>query len=177
MSLASDMAHRAKEIRDRLRSPANAVVDRGINLGRVRAAQEAASTSKPESWPPKTQRIQPKPLKSTSSEPPVIHREIEPSKITIPMIIQAVADHYLISSTDLTSDCRMRYLSHPRQVAYYLVQKHCRMSSTQIGWRFGKDHTSILHGCKRIRWLTETTTEMGKVIREIDGYLRAGLYN
>jgi hypothetical protein len=62
----------------------------------------------------------------------------------------AVADYFKIDATDLLSQRRTLKIVRPRQIAYYLCKKLTIKSLPEIGRRFGRDHTSILHGVRLI---------------------------
>ncbi|MBI4124889.1 MAG: chromosomal replication initiator protein DnaA [Deltaproteobacteria bacterium] len=75
---------------------------------------------------------------------------------SVESIQETVANFYQISSNELKSHRRMKTLAYPRQVAMYLCKKHLRLSFPEIGNRFGgKDHTTVLHACRKIRGLLE----------------------
>lgn len=46
----------------------------------------------------------------------------------------------------LTSKSRSQSLVYARHEVYYLLKKNTNMSFPKIGSKFGKDHTTILHG-------------------------------
>jgi chromosomal replication initiator protein len=47
-------------------------------------------------------------------------------------------------------------VARPRQVAMYLARKLTTRSLPEIGRRFGgRDHTTVLHACRRIEELRE----------------------
>jgi len=74
-----------------------------------------------------------------------------PQRIRVLDVICATAEHFGIRKIDLLSDRRTRDISRPRMVVMYLSKELTPRSLPEIG-RFlgGKDHTSVLHGCRRI---------------------------
>jgi len=75
-------------------------------------------------------------------------------KITIDEIQRKVSDHYRIRLSDLIGPKRLRSFARPRQVAMYLAKTLTNRSLPEIGRRFGgRDHTTIMHGVKRIEEL------------------------
>jgi chromosomal replication initiator protein len=55
---------------------------------------------------------------------------------------------------DFHSPQRARRVARPRQVAMYLSRKLTTRSLPEIGRRFGgRDHTTVLHACRRIEAL------------------------
>ena len=66
-------------------------------------------------------------------------------------IQKKVADYYKIRVADMHSKSRPRVIAYPRQIAMYLSKKLTQKSYPEIGELFGgKDHTTVLHACKKI---------------------------
>lgn len=67
-------------------------------------------------------------------------------------ILKTVADFYNISLEDLRSERRNQRIAFPRQVAMFFLREETGASLPQIGARLGgRDHTTIMYGCERIR--------------------------
>ena len=78
----------------------------------------------------------------------LIHSQNE---ITVQDIQKKVADYYKIRVADMHSKRRPRVIAYPRQIAMYLSKKLTQKSYPEIGELFGgKDHTTVLHACKKI---------------------------
>lgn len=74
--------------------------------------------------------------------------------VTIENIQKTVADYYKIPVSDLLSNSRLRTLSRPRQMAMALTKELTALSLPDIGEAFGgRDHTTVLHACRKIREL------------------------
>jgi chromosomal replication initiator protein len=72
-------------------------------------------------------------------------------QVTIEEIQRQVSDHYNIRLSDLIGPKRVRIFARPRQVAMYLSKKMTSRSLPEIGRRFGgRDHTTVMHGVRRI---------------------------
>jgi len=72
-------------------------------------------------------------------------------KISVEEIQRQVADHYNIRLSDMIGPKRLRAFARPRQVAMYLCKQMTSRSLPEIGRRFGgRDHTTVMHGVKRI---------------------------
>jgi len=82
---------------------------------------------------------------------------ISPQKIITPKkIIQAVADFYDIKERELMSESRKKEIVRPRQIAMFLLREEIKSSYPFIGRRFGgKDHTTAIHACEKIRRETQ----------------------
>ncbi len=77
--------------------------------------------------------------------------------VSIENIQKTVADYYKIRVGDLLSKKRSRSIARPRQVAMALAKELTNHSLPEIGDAFGgRDHTTVLHGCRRVGALRET---------------------
>ena len=70
--------------------------------------------------------------------------------VTIDNIKRTVASSYNIRISDLTSAKRTRSLARPRQVAMALCKELTQHSLPEIGEAFDKDHTTVLHACRKV---------------------------
>lgn len=76
--------------------------------------------------------------------------------VTIENIQKTVADYYKIRVADLLSKRRSRSVARPRQMAMSLAKELTNHSLPEIGDAFGgRDHTTVLHGCRTINELKE----------------------
>ena len=76
--------------------------------------------------------------------------------VTIENIQKTVADYYKVRMSDLLSKRRSRSVARPRQVAMALAKELTSHSLPEIGDAFGgRDHTTVLHACKRIKDLRD----------------------
>jgi len=77
--------------------------------------------------------------------------------VSIENIQKTVADYFKIRVADLLSRRRSRSIARPRQFAMALSKELTNHSLPEIGDAFGgRDHTTVLHGCRRIAALRET---------------------
>ena len=82
-------------------------------------------------------------------------------KVTVEEIQRKVADHYSVRLSDLIGPKRQRTIARPRQVAMYLSKQLTLRSLPDIGRRFGgRDHTTIMHGVKKIEELMATDSQL-----------------
>ena len=78
-------------------------------------------------------------------------------QVSIDNIQRTVAEYYKIKVADLLSKRRTRSITRPRQVAMALSKELTNHSLPEIGDAFGgRDHTTVLHACKKIVELQET---------------------
>jgi chromosomal replication initiator protein len=92
--------------------------------------------------------------------------------ITIENIQKAVAEYYKMRVADLLSRRRTRTIARPRQLAMALSKELTEHSLPEIGEAFGgRDHTTVLHACRRIETLCETDgrirEDRAKLVRQL----------
>jgi len=83
--------------------------------------------------------------------------------VTIENIQKTVAEYYKIRSSDLLSNRRSRSITRPRQLAMALSKELTNHSLPEIGEAFGgRDHTTILHGCRKITELRDSDMKINE---------------
>jgi chromosomal replication initiator protein len=81
--------------------------------------------------------------------------------VTISNIQKTVAEYFTIRVADLLSKRRNRSITRPRQIAMALAKELTTHSLPEIGDAFGgRDHTTVLHACRRVKLLRETETRV-----------------
>jgi chromosomal replication initiator protein len=84
---------------------------------------------------------------------------ISAKMVSIENIQKTVAEYYNIKLSDLLSKRRSRSITRPRQLAMALTKELTRHSLPEIGEAFnGRDHTTVLHACKKIAELRKEST-------------------
>jgi len=97
-----------------------------------------------------------KPVTLETIEEVVGLRSAAGTKTSIEDIQRKTAEFYKLDVRDFHSPQRARRVARPRQVAMYLSRKLTTRSLPEIGRRFGgRDHTTVLHACRRIEALCE----------------------
>jgi chromosomal replication initiator protein len=83
--------------------------------------------------------------------------------VTIENIQKTVAEYFKMRVADLLSPRRSRSVARPRQMAMALAKELTNHSLPEIGDAFGgKDHTTVLHACKRITELRGSEPRMNE---------------
>mgnify|MGYP001019283765 CR=1 FL=1 len=84
-------------------------------------------------------------------------------KVTVEEIQRKVAEHYNIRLSDMIGPKRLRTIARPRQIAMYLAKQMTTRSLPEIGRRFGgRDHTTIMHGVKKVEELRAADTQLAE---------------
>ena len=86
--------------------------------------------------------------------------------VSIDNIQRVVAEYYKIKVADLLSKRRSRSVARPRQVAMSLAKELTNHSLPEIGDAFGgRDHTTVLHACRKIRELQESDADIREDVK------------
>ena len=86
---------------------------------------------------------------------------IQSRQVSVDNIQKTVADYYKIKVSEMYSKKRTRNVARPRQVAMALAKELTTLSLPDIGDAFGgRDHTTVLHACRKISSLRSANTEI-----------------
>ncbi len=89
----------------------------------------------------------------------------ESKKITSDYIIHIVAEHFNLRDEDLKSTKKNNEVSYPRQIAMYLCKTMTDDTLNQIAAALcKKDHTTVLHGYKKIKMDMEKDSTLRSTI-------------
>ncbi|GGC10594.1 chromosomal replication initiator protein DnaA [Marinobacterium zhoushanense] len=99
---------------------------------------------------------------------------LQDKQVSIDNIQRVVADYYKIKVADLLSKRRSRSVARPRQVAMSLAKELTNHSLPEIGNAFGgRDHTTVLHACRKIKELRESDTDIAEDYKNLLRHLTA----
>ena len=83
--------------------------------------------------------------------------------VTVDNIQKTVAEYYKIKMSDMLSKRRTRSVARPRQMAMAMAKELTNHSLPEIAEFFGgRDHTTVLHACRKIKELVETSTDIAE---------------
>ncbi|MGI9228664.1 MAG: chromosomal replication initiator protein DnaA [Gammaproteobacteria bacterium] len=86
---------------------------------------------------------------------------LQDRQVTLENIQKIIAEYYKIRVADILSKRRSRSVARPRQMAMALAKELTNHSLPEIGDAFGgRDHTTVLHGCRKIAELRQTETKI-----------------
>jgi len=86
---------------------------------------------------------------------------LQDKQVSLDNIQRTVAEYYKIRVADMMSRRRSRSVARPRQVAMALAKELTNHSLPEIGDSFGgRDHTTVLHACRKIKELRETNSDI-----------------
>lgn len=88
--------------------------------------------------------------------------------ISIKNIVDKVAEYYGISEENVYEKTRRREVVRPRQVIMYLLREDFNISYPTIGTKLGgRDHTTVIHSCEKIKREIIVDNELAKEIQNI----------
>jgi len=90
------------------------------------------------------------------------------SQINVDQIQSAVCEYFNISSHQLLGSNRSKKFSFPRHIALYLCRELTNLSFPDIAQKFGgKDHTSVIYACRKIKNQVEKDQELAQAIEQL----------
>ena len=88
-------------------------------------------------------------------------------KTTIDEIQKRVAEYFNISVKEMQSSRRARNVARPRQIAMYLAKHLTSRSLPEIGRKFDRDHTTVMHAVRKVEELIVEDTSMAESIESL----------
>ena len=86
---------------------------------------------------------------------------LQSRQTTLENIQKVTAEYFSIRVSDLHSKRRSRSITRPRQLAMYIAKELTKNSLPEIGESFGgRDHTTVIHACKKIAELKADDLKM-----------------
>lgn len=98
-----------------------------------------------------------------------------PPAIDVQKVVQEVCKRFNVEISDIKGKCRSKDVVVPRQVAMYLTRILTDNSLPSIGKAFGgKDHSTVLHACKKIEEKIARDRAFALLMEEISKHVRQG---
>ena len=86
---------------------------------------------------------------------------------TVEAIKGLVCDRYNVRPAEMDSPRRARSVARPRQVAMYLAKQLTSLSLPDIGRKFGRDHSTVLHGVRKIEGLMKDDKALAEEVEAL----------
>lgn len=97
---------------------------------------------------------------------------LQDKQVSITNIQKVVGEYYKVKVADFLSKRRSRSVARPRQVAMALAKELTNHSLPEIGDAFGgRDHTTVLHACRKIKELSETDSDIQQDLKNLQRLL------
>jgi chromosomal replication initiator protein len=101
----------------------------------------------------------------------IFAEEAEARRPTMDRIVQQVGRYFRVEPRDLCSAGRSRAVLVPRQVGMYLARQLTGLSLEQIGAYFGRDHSTVLHACRKVEQSLAGDAALDGAVRRLRGEL------
>ena len=96
-----------------------------------------------------------------------------PTRIEVSDIQEAIAQHFELDVHLLSDKTRKRYVAEARQLAMYFCKQFTDHTLKEIGLRFGgRDHSTVIHACKKIEDLMETDSSFQSRVEDAKQLVR-----
>lgn len=95
--------------------------------------------------------------------------------ISIDKIMEIVANYYDLTVIDIRGKKRTQSIAIARQIAMYLSTQYTRLSTTQIGKYFNKEHATILHAAKTIKKRMDIDKKLKSEVINIENRIKEGI--
>ncbi|MBU0749894.1 chromosomal replication initiator protein DnaA [Patescibacteria group bacterium] len=88
--------------------------------------------------------------------------------VSVKHVVSKVAEFYGIDEESIYEKTRRREVVRPRQVIMYLLREDFSVSYPTIGTKLGgRDHTTVIHSCEKVKREVATDAELSKEIQDI----------
>jgi chromosomal replication initiator protein len=84
-------------------------------------------------------------------------------------IIEICCNYFNIHPAVLAKRERKHQVAAARHVAMFLIRKYTRLTLKEIGDRFKKDHTSVIHGVQRVNDAFDTKMDVYQDVVKLMG--------
>jgi chromosomal replication initiator protein len=89
-------------------------------------------------------------------------------RATMEGILKRVSAYFQVAPADLRSARRSREVMMPRQVSMYLARQLTGLTLGAIGEELGgRDHSTVLHACRKIEEELQTDANLCRAVREL----------
>ena len=102
-----------------------------------------------------------------------VNKATRPHSVTPKQVVDKVAKYFQLSPKELCSKSRVTNIKTARQIAMFILSKDLKLSTTKIANEVGvKDHTTVMHGIKKI----EQDLKLNFVLREQIAEIKDRIY-
>jgi chromosomal replication initiator protein len=94
--------------------------------------------------------------------------------ISIKDLIKMIADFYNIEEESITNKTRRKEVVKPRQIVMYILREDFSISYPTIGDKLGgRDHTTVIHSCEKIKEEIKTNSGLLQEINQIRSIIKS----
>lgn len=93
--------------------------------------------------------------------------ETLPEPVTVEKIVEEVSRTYNVSVDDIYSKKKQADIAYARQISIYIVCQVMSLSSTEVGKKFNKDHTTVLYTVNKVKEILKVNESESKLVEDI----------
>ena len=102
----------------------------------------------------------------------VVHKSSKFRPVSPKQVVEKVAKYYDLSVKELTGKSRVSNIKTARQIAMFILKNDLDLSTTKIATEVGvKDHTTVMHGIKKIKQDLKLNFTLRDQIEEIKEHI------
>ena len=103
----------------------------------------------------------------------LIKNSVKPKKlISVKEVVKIISDFYNLEDGVVIKKTRKKEVVKPRQVIMYILREDFNISYPSIGEKLGgRDHTTVMHSCEKIKNDIKTDLVLNKEISQIRGMM------
>ena len=104
----------------------------------------------------------------------IIKNNSRPRKmLAISDVVDKVARYFDIDQASIYEKTRRKEVVRPRQIIMYILREDFQVSYPTIGKKLGgRDHTTVIHSCEKVRSEIETSNDLEEEITQIRALLK-----
>ena len=87
---------------------------------------------------------------------------------TTARVVALVCHTFHVTPAQLESPSRVRDLVWPRHIAMLLIRRHAKLTTTHIGYLFGRCHASVLYAMKSLEREVQTNRAAAREVAILD---------
>lgn len=95
--------------------------------------------------------------------------------ISIDKIMEIVANYYDLTVLDIRGNKKTKSIAIARQIAMYLSTQYTRLSTTQIGKYFNREHGTIIYAAKTIKKRMDIDKKLKSEVINIENRIKEGI--
>lgn len=88
-------------------------------------------------------------------------------RIDVAAIVKHVGAAFGVATKELLGSSRLRHILVPRQVAMWIARERTGLSLPRIGAAFGRDHTTVLHACRKVEEEVRVNDQLAATVRQL----------
>ena len=99
----------------------------------------------------------------------ILKNSSKPKKmISVQDLVKIVADFYGLDPAAIIDKTRRKEVVKPRQITMYILREDFNISFPTIGEKMGgRDHTTVIHSCEKIKQILKDDKQLEQQIDEI----------